>query len=106
MLLSQPAETGGFAAPVVFEPLGRLVAGAHAREFDFKSGKPEYPLFNFVGVVAKEEPQQERVRAGEHKHARGFAFEPLVPAERLLAVFVFAHIEGEPGQPHPIEHPL
>src|SRR3989344_5013712 len=105
-LLSALGKPGYFAAPIVFEPLGCLVGGAHARQAHFKSCKPEYPFFNFVGVVAEQQHNKERMRAGEYEQARGFALHPLVPAECLLARFIFAHIKSEPRQPHAVEDPF
>lgn len=44
--------------------------------------------------------------AGEHHNPRGFALEPLYPAQNRLAFFVFAHIEAKTGKPHPVKEPL
>ena len=73
-LLPQFAQPGGFAAPLVFLPLGCLVAGPEAAHLDFKSGKPEHRPLYFVGIVAHQQPEKKRMRTGEHKSPRGLAF--------------------------------
>ena len=72
-LLPKGAEADDVAAPFVPFPFGRFFGWAEAGDFCFKTGVPEDVSVELVGVVAKEEPEVPRRRAGKDDDARGLA---------------------------------